>query len=168
MAQRRPRPEQVELARWYLEEAPADLDEHVFTRRLTGHDYSFYDVPPRPMSGTPGKLLGMWEWQQRVGTRELVEEVEIQALRLGEVAVAPTPSSCSPPWAGGSRHGLPSPTRSSPHWPMGGLGTPRPRDAFRHGGYEPCFAYQSRLPPEAGELMTDAALDLLARLAAPH
>jgi hypothetical protein len=34
------------------------------------------------------------------------------------------------------------------------------------GGYEPFLAYQSRLIPEAGNLMTGAGLALLDRLAA--
>ncbi len=41
--QRRATPELVELARWYLEERPADLDELEFTRRFYGHDYTFND-----------------------------------------------------------------------------------------------------------------------------
>ncbi len=41
--QRRPTLEQVELARWYLEVRPPDLDELDFTRRLYGHDYTFND-----------------------------------------------------------------------------------------------------------------------------
>jgi neutral ceramidase len=38
-------------------------------------------------------------------------------------------------------------------------------EAFNRGGYEPRFAYPSRLAPEAGDRMTDAALELLQRLA---
>jgi hypothetical protein len=39
-------------------------------------------------------------------------------------------------------------------------------EAFTRGGYEPRFAYPSRLAPEAGEQMTEAALGLLRGLAA--
>jgi len=38
-------------------------------------------------------------------------------------------------------------------------------EAFSHGGYELRFAYPSRLAPEAGDRMTNAALELLRRLA---
>jgi hypothetical protein len=38
-------------------------------------------------------------------------------------------------------------------------------EAFTRGGYEPRFAYPSRLAPEAGDRMTDAALELLRHLA---
>jgi hypothetical protein len=91
IAQRRPTPEQVESARWYLEEAPSDLDEHAFTRRLSGHQYTFYDAPRRANERHARELLGMSEWQRRVGTRELVEEVEVRALRIGDVAVVAFP-----------------------------------------------------------------------------
>jgi hypothetical protein len=37
-------------------------------------------------------------------------------------------------------------------------------EAFARGGYEPRFAYPSRLTPEAGDRMADAALELLRRL----
>jgi neutral ceramidase len=38
-------------------------------------------------------------------------------------------------------------------------------EAFARDGYEPLLAYQSRLIPEAVDLMTTAALDLLRQLA---
>ena len=37
-------------------------------------------------------------------------------------------------------------------------------EAFARGGYEPRFAYPSRVAPEAGDRMTNAALELLRRL----
>ena len=37
-------------------------------------------------------------------------------------------------------------------------------EAVARGGYEPRFAYPSRLAPEAGDRMADAALELLRRL----
>jgi len=39
------------------------------------------------------------------------------------------------------------------------------REAFAHGGYEARLGYQSRLVPEAGNLMCETALRLLTRLA---
>lgn len=36
-------------------------------------------------------------------------------------------------------------------------------DAFRRGGYETTFSMSSRMAPEAGDLLADAALDLLCR-----
>jgi hypothetical protein len=37
-------------------------------------------------------------------------------------------------------------------------------EAFEHGGYEPRFAYSSRLVAEAGDLMINAAIELLRRV----
>lgn len=37
-------------------------------------------------------------------------------------------------------------------------------EAFGHGGYETCLAYASRLVPDAGDRMCEAALDALRAL----
>ena len=166
--QRRPSPEQVELARWYLEEAPADLNEHAFTRRLSGHEYTFYDMPPRANERHARELLGMWEWQRRAGMRELGDDVEVQAVRLGDVAVVAYPVELFT--AFGRRLKAVSPFADTfvATLANGWHGYAPTVDAFARGGYETFLAYQSRLVPEAGELMTEAALGLLARLAEPR
>ena len=167
IAQRRPTPQQVELARWYLEERPADLDEAEFTRRIYGHDYTFGSEPASNECFVR-ELLGMWEWQRRAGTRELVEEVEVQVVGLGEVAIVGLPVELFT--AFGRRLKVDSPVADTfiatlaNGW-HGYVATP---EAFARGGYEPRFAYSSRLVPEAGDRMTDAALGLLHRLAATH
>ena len=38
------------------------------------------------------------------------------------------------------------------------------RDAFLRGGYETTFAPTSRLAPEAGDLLADGAIELIAAL----
>jgi len=163
--QRRVTPEQVEAARWYLEEAPADLDERAFTRRLTGHDHVFGEVPPRANERHARELLGMWEWQRRAGTRELIEEVEVQVVRIGAVAVVAV--SVELFTAFGRRIKAESPFADTFLVTLanGWLGYVPTKEAFARGGYEPLLAYQSRLAPTAGDQMTDAALELLARLA---
>jgi neutral ceramidase len=161
IAQRRPTPEQVRLARWYLEEAPADLDELAFTRRFYGHDYTFYEVPPRANERHVRQLLGMWEWQRRAGTRQVIEDVEVQALLLGDVAVVAYPVELFT--AFGRRLKADSPFADTFVATManGWHGYAPTPAAFGRGGYEPFLAYQSRLIPEAGDLMTDAAIELL-------
>lgn len=166
MPQRRADPEQVELARWYLEEAPADLDEHAFTRRLSGHDYTFYDVPPRANERHARELLGMWEWQRRVGTRELVEDVEIQALRFGDVTVAAFPVELFTALGRRLKERSPFAETFVATMANGWFGYAPTEEAFGRGGYEVFLAYQSRLVPEAGGVMIDAALGLLDDLAA--
>src|SRR5215213_8849397 len=85
--QRRPTMEQVELARWYLEERPADLDELEFTRRIYGHDYTFNDGKQLGNERHAQELLNMWQWQRGKSDDELVEEIEIQVITLGSVAI---------------------------------------------------------------------------------
>lgn len=165
LPQRRPSPEQVELARWYLEEAPPDLDEHAFTRRLTGHDYTFYDAPPRANERHARELVGMWEWQRRTGARQSIDEVEVQAVRLGDVAVVACPVELFATFGRSLAARSPFADTFVATLANGWLGYAPTAAAFGRGGYEPLLAYQSRLPPDAGERITDAALALLTHLA---
>jgi hypothetical protein len=159
--QRRPTPEQVELARWYLEAAPADLDEQAFTRRIYGHDYTFYGAPPRGNERFARDILGMWEWRRRVGVRELVDEVEIQVVTIGDVAFAAYPIELFTAFGRRLKASSPFSDTFVATLANGWHGYVPTLEAFEHGGYEPRFAYSSRLVAEAGDLMTDAAIELL-------
>jgi hypothetical protein len=164
LAQRRPTPEQLELARWYLEQELAGVDECAFTRRLTGHTYTFNDGRPPSNAQPVRELLGMWEWQRRVGAREIVEEVELQAIAVGDLAIVAYPVELFT--AFGRRLKAQSPFHDT--WlatlANGWHGYAPTPAAFDHGGYESQLAYSSRLTPAAGDLLTDAALELLQRL----
>jgi hypothetical protein len=164
--QRRPTQEQVELARWYLEEAPADLDEAEFTRRIYGHAYTFGSEPP-DNERFVRELLGMWEWQRRAGTRQLIEEVEIEAVLLGGVAVVAYPVELFTAFGRRLKASSPFAETFVATLTNGWHGYAPTPEAFARGGYEPRLAYPSRLVPEAGDLMTDAALGLLQGLASP-
>lgn len=162
--QRRPTAEQIEAARWYLEEAPVDLDEHAFTDRLSGHAFTFYDAPPRANERHARELLGMWEWQRRVGTRELIEDVEVQVLHLGDLVVTALPVELFASLGRALKRGSPVPHTFVATLANGWLGYAPTVEAFKRGGYETFLAYQSRLAPEAGERMVEAALALIDRL----
>jgi hypothetical protein len=165
--QRRPTPEQVTLARWYLEEAPGDVDEGAFTAQIYGQPFTFYDAsqaagqPPRANERFARELLGMWEWQRRAGTRALVEEVELQVVTIGEVAIAAYPVELFAEY--GQRLKALSPFRETflATLANGWHGYAPTPEAFAHGGYEPRLTYASRLAPDAGALLTEAALALL-------
>ena len=164
IAQRRATAEQVELARWYLEERPDNLDELAFTRRLYGHDYTFRDGKQVGNERHAQEMLRMWEWQQ--GPRaQLVEELEIQAMALGDVALVAFPAEMFT--AFGEQVKAASPFRDTFVVTLanGWHGYVPTREAFARGGYEPRFAYPSRLVEEAGDLMTEAANSLLNGLA---
>jgi hypothetical protein len=162
--QRRPTPEQVILARWYLEEAPPDLDEPAFTRRLYGHDHTFFEVPSRANERHARELLGMWEWQRRAGTRELIEDVEMQVMALGEVAIVAYPVELFTDFGRVTKRDSPFPLTMIATQANGWHGYVPTVEAFARGGYEPFLAYQSRLIPEAGAMMNHDALDLLRTL----
>jgi hypothetical protein len=156
--------EQVELAQWYLEERPADLDETDFTRRIYGHDYTFNDGKQLGNERHAEELLNMWRWQRGKTEDELMEEIEIQVIALGEVAIVAFPVELFSDLGRRVKTGSPFPDTLIATLANGWHGYAPTREAFARGGYEPRFAYPSRLAPEAGDRMTDAALELLQRL----
>lgn len=158
--QRRATPEEVALARWYLEERPADLDELEFTRRFYGHDHTFADGKQVGNERHAREMLRMWEWQQGPDA-QLVEEVEIQAITLGEVAIVAFPVELFTAFGERLKAESPFPRTVVASLANGWHGYVPTLEAFSRGGYEPRFAYPSRLVPEAGDLLTDAALALL-------
>src|SRR5918998_6928765 len=151
IAQRRPTMEQVELAQWYLEERPADLDELDFTRRLYGHDYTFNDGKQLGNERHAEELLRMWQWQRGKSDEELIEEIEIQAIALGDVAIVAFPVELFSDF--GRRVKVESPFAETVVATLanGWHGYAPTLEAFARGGYEPRFAYPSRLAPEAGD-----------------
>ena len=164
--QRRPTPEQVELARWYLEERPADLDELDFTRRLYGHDYTFNDGKQLGNERHAEELLRMWQWQRGNSDDELLEEIEIQAISLGDMAIIGFPVELFSDLGRRVKAESPFSDTFIATLANGWHGYAPTLEAFTRGGYEPRFAYPSRLAPEAGDRMTDGALELLHGLAA--
>jgi hypothetical protein len=164
IAQRQPTPEQVALARWYLEERPPDLDELAFTRRLYGHDYTFRDGVQTGNERHAQELLKMWAWQQGPHA-QLVETVELQAMVIGAVALVAFPVELFT--AFGERVKAESPIEDTFVVTLanGWHGYVPTREAFARGGYEPRFAFPSRLAEDAGDRLTEAALSLLRELA---
>ena len=162
--QRQPTREQVDLARWYLEKRPADLDEDEFTRRLYGHDYTFYGSwqPSRVSEWFCRETIAMYEWQRHMAVRQPREDVEIQAIAIGdEVAFVGYPAEYFIEF--GLETKAKSPFRHTlvSELANGWVGYVPTETAFAHGGYECRLAYQSRLVPQAGDLMCRAGVELL-------
>lgn len=162
--QRRPTWAQVELARWYLEKAPPDVDQSEFTRRIYGHDFTFHDNDAVEQEWFARETIGMWEWQRRVGTPELIEEVEVAVLELGDLAIATFPVELFSEF--GRRVKGESPYRRTMVLSLtnGWHGYVPTLEAFSRGGYEPRLGLQSRLEKRAGEAMAETALRLLQEL----
>ncbi|MEJ7838590.1 MAG: hypothetical protein WKF81_07225 [Thermomicrobiales bacterium] len=164
ISQRRPSRKQVKLSRWYLEEAPKDIDEAVFLQQLSGHSYTFWEVPSRASERHAREILGMWERQRRAGSRDLVEHMEVQVLVLGDVAIAALPVELFTDLGRDLKQQSPFPSTFVATMTNGWHGYVPTIEAFERGGYEPLLAYQSRLVPEAGAVLTHAALELLHHL----
>jgi len=164
--QRRATKEQLELAKWYLQQAPGSQDEAEVTRRLYGHDYTFYGNDAVVQQWFAHEMIGMWEWQRRTGTRELIEEVEVQAIAIGKAgesgaAFVGYPAEMFTEFGLHTKAKSPFAHTVVAELANGWHGYIPTLEAFAHGGYESRFAYQSRLIPEAGDLMCDTALSLL-------
>jgi neutral ceramidase len=158
--------EQVQLARAYLERGEGKADEVAFTRAMYGHPFTFHANSPVIQEWFCREAIGMWEWQRRATVRQpLVEEVEVQVLAIGDVAIVAYPCELF------AEHGLrtkqESPFRATivSELSNGWFGYVPTVDAFGRGGYETRLGYQSRLSPEAGDRMVAAALEMLTELA---
>ncbi len=162
--QRLATPELVELASWYLEERPEDLDELEFTRRLYGHDFTFADGKQVGNERHAQEMLRMWEWQQGPDA-QLIEQLEVQVIALGDTAIVALPGEIFTEF--GRRIIAASPFASTMIVSIanGSHGYIPTKTAFSHGGYEPRFALPSRLEERAGDLLADAAIELLRQLA---
>ncbi|ADB52858.1 hypothetical protein [Conexibacter woesei] len=164
LAQRRPTRRQLELARWYLEQAPDDVDLAALTQEAYGHAHTFYEPTVFHAAWFARETIGMWEWQRRVGTRALVEDLEVHALALGDLAIAAYPVELF------AELGIATKRRSAfPHTMVATLangwhGYAPTVTAFERGGYEPRLGQQSRLEEQAGPKLVEAAGVLLSEL----
>jgi len=163
--QRRPTREQVRLARWYLDEAKPGVDQVAFTRKIYGHTYTMYRNSPSFTEWFCREMIGMWEWQQRQGVREPSEQVEIQAMRVGDVAFVGYPCEYFTEFGLRTKAESPFAQTFVAELANGWHSYIPTKEGFGHGGYEARFGFPSRLVPEAGDLMCDTALDLLRELA---
>jgi hypothetical protein len=103
----------------------------------------------------------MWEWQRRSGVREPREALEVQALAIGDVALVGYPVELFTEFGLATKEQSPLGDTLVVSLANGWHGYVPTQEAFAHGGYEPRFGYQSRLVPEAGDLLRAAAIDLL-------
>ncbi|MHB1296817.1 MAG: hypothetical protein ACYC4R_17715 [Anaerolineae bacterium] len=161
IAQRRPTREQVDLAKWYLERAPQDVDQDAFTRQIYGHAYTFYGNDAALQAWFCREVVGMWEWQRRQDRREIVEDVEVSALAVGDLALVGFPAEYFTEFGLRAKAASPFKATLVAELANGYHGYVPTQEAFQHGGYEPRFGYSSRLVPEAGDRMCDAGIQLL-------
>lgn len=162
--QRTPTPEQVALAKWYLEKATPDVDQRAFTRRIYGHPYTFFGNDAVVQDWFCRETIGMWEWQRRSGQREPAEDVEVSAIAVGDLAFVGFPAEYFTEFGLRTKASSPFARTLVAELANGNHGYVPTREAFDHGGYEPRLDYHSRLSPEAGDRMCDAAIAMLKEL----
>jgi len=151
----------VETATKYLENPDAFPGPSAFAQSMYDCDYHFYHGSENISQWLAHDTIGMWEWQRRVGARELVEDFEIQLISIGDFAMVGIPAELFCEFGLEIKKKSPVPNTFVAELANGWAGYIPTEEAFKHGGYETCFAMQSRLVPNAGRLMTDAALRLL-------
>jgi neutral ceramidase len=174
--QRRPTPDQVERAKWFLEKRPADADLQEHMRKMYGHEYTFYRDPSKLDQPNEREwmiwqedwfargTLGVWEAQRRAGTREIVEDVEVQAIAIGDVAFVGYPAEYFSEFGLKTKANSPFPDTFVSELTNGWHGYVPTLEGFAHGGYEARLGDASRLVPEAGDLICDTGIALLKEL----
>lgn len=135
---RSPTEEEIAAAGRYLESGAQDVREMTYAREI-----------------------------RRIAVENLVASttVEVQAMRIGELAVVGLPGEIF------VEFGLDIKRRSTSVYTMIDTmcnGTIRAyictREAFRQGGYEPRMTFRNRFPEETGERLVEMAVELLERL----
>ncbi len=97
---------------------------------------------------------------ERIRTRG-TQPAEVQALFLGDYALVSIPAEYF------VQHGLQIKEEAHPTKALvvscanGMVGYVPHKEAFKRGGYETTFAMSSRLAPEAGDILTDVAIELI-------
>ena len=99
------------------------------------------------------------------GLCELIEEVEVMALALGDIAIVGYPAEYFSEYGQRTRANAYFAQTFVSELANGWHGYVPTREAFLHGGYEPRLGDASRLVEEAGDRMYEAGLDLLRKLA---
>lgn len=134
---RQPTAEQIETAKRNLEQLPEGNVERNFAKELLE--------------------------AARLG--EGSAEAEVQAIAVGDLAVVSFPAEMFVEFGLAVKEGSPFAQTLINELANGNVGTYMcTKESYRHGGYEPRITSNNRLQEEAGELLTDGALKLLAEL----
>lgn len=108
-------------------------------------------------------LLQARDSERRLGRRPVVEQVEVQALAVGDVAFVGYPAEMFTELGLRTKAGSPFAATFVCELANGWFGYVPTLEAYEHGGYETRLG-SNRLDPHAGDTMVSAALALLAKL----
>jgi hypothetical protein len=163
IAQRSPTQEQVALAEWFLAQNGDSVDLDDFNRRISGHAFLFYENSAFIQGLLARMLLELRKSERRTGGRPVVEQVEVQALAVGDVAFVGYPAEMFTEFGVRTKAGSPFAATFVCELANGWFGYVPTLEAYEHGGYETRLG-SNGLDPHAGETMLSAALSLLAEL----
>lgn len=173
IAQRRPTPAQVALAKGFLERRHVEIDLQHHHYEIYGHDFTFFsDWENQTREDVQGSLLwqedwfargilGLWEWQRRAGGRELFEDVEVQVIAIGDAAFVGYPAEYFTEYGLKTKALSPFKNTFVSELANGWHGYVPIPEAFQHGGYEPRLGDASRLVEEAGDRLCECGIALL-------
>lgn len=129
--------------------------------RVVGDDEIQGKIPGVQRFGEPGFYDKTQPLVLDEIAREKTAKAEVQALFLDEVVYVAIPAEYF------VEHGLRIKERTHPFrtrvagYADGMLGYVPTKAAFKRSGYETTFGYRSKLAPEAGDLLADAAIELV-------
>lgn len=159
-----PTSKQVDLARWFMAQDPDSIDVADYTQRMSGHPFTFYENS-HFIQGLFARLtVEMSEAQQQSQQQPPVEQVEVQVVSVGDVAFVAYPGEMFSDFALRTKAASPFATTFVCGVSNGSFAYVPTTAAFEHGGYETRIG-SSPLAENAGDLMTDAALELLQGIA---
>ncbi|MFI1094208.1 hypothetical protein [Streptomyces sp. NPDC020917] len=164
LPQRKAAAKHVEAARWFLEQDRKSVDMDAYNLRATGHRYTFFDNRFL-QAGFSEQIIEIDRAQREAPGREVLEEAEIMAIRVGDVGFATYPAEIFSELGFETKDGSPFDYTFVIELANGWVGYVPTECAFSHGGYETRLGTVSRLVPEAGGRMTALAIERLKALA---
>jgi neutral ceramidase len=160
-----PSREQRDLAAWFLEQDPSTVDLDDFDRRLSGKSFAQRANSAQFQHHRARTVLDLWHELQGAQPNAPSQQVEVQAIAIGNVALVAFPGELFAEY--GLRIKAASPFATTfvcgvSNGLIAGAYVPTPV-AFEHGGFS---AYGvGNLVVEAGDALTTSALRLLQKLA---
>lgn len=162
---RRVTPQQIAAARKYRKMNRDEIDLREMCLEFYGHDFIFYKQSRNYIDVFINETLGAWEFQRRSARRCLTEDVEVQVISVGDMAIVgfATELFCE------VKHELQAASPFAHTFfaslANGGHGYMPNLDSFAHGGYETCIGIASQFVPEAAGIVRDSAARQLRALA---
>jgi neutral ceramidase len=160
-----PTQEQRDLATWFLEQDPSTVDFDDFDRKLTGRSGPPLRNTAELQQWCARMVLDLWDELQGAQPNAPSQQVEVQAITIGNVALVAFPCELFVEY--GLRMKAASPFGTTfvcgvSNGTIQGGYIPTPV-AFEHGGF-PAYGL-GHLVVEAGDALTTSALRLLRKLA---